>query len=122
MIYLLSAVLCLAAGIMTTFYLLGVSRAETAVEGQDHDTYRKRAKTRGETFVNSYDLGKVKNLQLFFNIGEDGYPLYTLFLPFRLLPYTDGWSWARKEGYLRHYGVRRGEEVTDDEDEEIYVF
>lgn len=33
------------------------------------------------------------------------------------MPYTDGRAWARKGGLERHDGVRRGEELTDEEDE-----
>jgi hypothetical protein len=43
-------------------------------------------------------------------------PIYTLFLPFRVPPYTDGRSWARRSGLERHNGVRVGEELTDEED------
>lgn len=45
-------------------------------------------------------------------------PIYTLFFPFRIMPYTDGRSWARREGYERHRGVREGEELTDEEDDD----
>ncbi|KAG6848936.1 hypothetical protein H0H93_012667 [Arthromyces matolae] len=119
LIYLLAAVLCLAVGIMCSYHVWSVSWGETAVEAQDHEVYTKRAKSRGETFINSYDLGKLRNLQLFFNIGEAGYPFYTLFIPFRIMPYTDGRSWARRKGYERHHGVRRGEELTDEEEEDL---
>ena len=44
-------------------------------------------------------------------------PLYTLIIPFRIEPYTDGRSWARKPGLEQHRGVRPGEELTDEEDE-----
>jgi palmitoyltransferase len=43
-------------------------------------------------------------------------PVYTLFLPLRVPPYTDGHSWARKQGLERHNGVHVGEELTDEED------
>lgn len=33
------------------------------------------------------------------------------------MPYTDGRSWARRDGYERHRGVRQGEELTDEEDD-----
>ncbi|KAK7006269.1 Palmitoyltransferase [Favolaschia claudopus] len=118
MTYILAAVMALAVGIMCAFHLWGVAHGETTVEGQDHEVYRKMAKSRGETFVNSYDLGKRRNLQLFFNVGENGYPLHTLLLPLRLNPYTDGRSWARREGYERHRGVRVGEELTDEDEED----
>ncbi|KAG6812667.1 hypothetical protein H0H92_001425 [Tricholoma furcatifolium] len=114
--YLLAVVLFLAVGIMLSYHLWSISSGETTVEAQDHEVYSKKARSRGEMFVNSYDLGRKRNLQLFFNIGEAGYPVYTLFVPFRIMPYTDGRSWARKEGYDRHYGVRRGEELTDEEE------
>ena len=41
----------------------------------------------------------------------------TLFLPLRLNPYTDGFSWARKDGYERHLGIHHGEELTDGDDD-----
>lgn len=44
-------------------------------------------------------------------------PLYTLLLPLRIMPYTDGRSWARREGFDRHHGLRQGEELTDEEDD-----
>ncbi|KAF5342559.1 hypothetical protein D9611_002060 [Ephemerocybe angulata] len=118
MIYILSAVLCFAVGVMLSFHLWGISNGETSVEAQDHEQYRHRAKVRRETFVNSYDLGRKRNLLLFFNIGENGYPWYTLVLPLRILPYTDGRSWARQEGYDRHLGIRAGEELTDESEDE----
>ncbi|KAJ7153812.1 DHHC palmitoyltransferase-domain-containing protein [Mycena filopes] len=117
MIYILSVVMALAVGVMCTYHLWGVMHGETTVEAQDHEVYRRMAKSRNETFVNSYDLGKRRNLALFFNVGENGYPLYTLFIPFRINPYTDGRSWARREGYVAHRGVRQGEELTDEDDD-----
>ncbi|EIM86060.1 zf-DHHC-domain-containing protein [Stereum hirsutum FP-91666 SS1] len=118
MSYILAAVMCLAVGIMAAWHLWSVAIGETSCEGHDFEIYRKLAKSRGETFVNSYDLGKRKNLELFFNLGRDGYPIYTLFFPFRIEPYTDGRSWARRPGLERHRGVREGEDLTDEEEEE----
>lgn len=118
MSYMLSIVLCLAVFIMLLWHIWSISKGETSVEAQDHEIYRKIAKERGEAFVNSYDLGKRKNLALFFNIGQHRYPLYTLLLPFRTMPYTDGFSWARRDGLRRHHGVREGEELTDEDDED----
>ncbi|KAF8910477.1 DHHC palmitoyltransferase-domain-containing protein [Gymnopilus junonius] len=119
MIFILSAVIWFAVGIMLSYHLYGVSRGETSVEAQDHEEYRKKAKERNENFVNSYDLGRKKNFAFFFNVGETGYPITTLFIPFRINPYTDGYSWARQEGYDRHQGLRQGEELTDDDEEDI---
>jgi palmitoyltransferase len=118
MIYILSAVLFLAVGVMFTYHLSLIACGETSVEAQDNEVYIRHAKERNEKFVNSYDCGKWKNLQFFFNIGEGGYSRLTLFLPLRLDPYTDGFSWARKDGYEKHLGVLKGEELTDEEDED----
>ncbi|PPQ80293.1 hypothetical protein CVT25_003690 [Psilocybe cyanescens] len=118
MIYILSIVLCFAVGVMLSYHLYGISWGETTVEAQDHDEYRKKAKARNEDFVNSYDLGKKENLAFFFNLGESGYSRLTLFVPLRINPYTDGFSWARRDGYEKHQGVRQGEELTDEEDED----
>jgi palmitoyltransferase len=57
MIYILAVVLCFAVGVMLTWHLWGITKAETSVESQDNEQYRERAKARRETFVNSYDLG-----------------------------------------------------------------
>jgi palmitoyltransferase len=43
-------------------------------------------------------------------------PIYTLFIPLRIEPYTDGRSWARKQGLDRHPGLIVGEELTDEEE------
>ncbi|KAI0342615.1 zf-DHHC-domain-containing protein [Trametopsis cervina] len=116
LIYILAAVLFLAVTVMGSYHLYGVSRGETSVEAQDHEHYRHIAKRRGEDFVNSYDLGRRKNLQIFFNIGRNAYPAYTLIIPLRIEPFTDGRSWARRKGLERHPGIRAGEELTDEED------
>ncbi|THH31492.1 hypothetical protein EUX98_g2690 [Antrodiella citrinella] len=109
---------CFAVTIMTAWHIYGIACGETSVESQDNEHYRKVAKRRGEEFVNSYDLGKLKNLELYFNVGKDGYPLWTLLFPFRVSPYTDGRSWARPKGLERHKGVRKGEELTDEDEED----
>ena len=44
-------------------------------------------------------------------------PWYTLIIPLRIMPYTDGRSWARREGFDHHRGVREGEELTDEDDD-----
>lgn len=72
MIYILAVVLCFAVGVMLAWHLWGVTNGETSVEAQDHEQYSNRAKARDEVFVNSYDLGRKRNLVLFFNVGDGG--------------------------------------------------
>lgn len=62
--YLLAAVLFLAVVVMTSYTLWSIARAETSVESQDYEQYRKVAKGRGEDFVNSFDLGYATDLFL----------------------------------------------------------
>ncbi|THU83162.1 hypothetical protein K435DRAFT_690049, partial [Dendrothele bispora CBS 962.96] len=110
--FILSCVLCFAVGIMQVA-LWSVMKGETSVEAQDHQIYRKVALTKA--FINSFDLVKMQNLKLFFDIREGGYPIYTLFIPFCILSYTGRQSWARREGFERHRGVQRGEELANDD-------
>jgi len=117
LVYILAIVLGFAVTAMAGWHLWGIACGETSVESQDNEHYRRVAKRRGEDFVNSYDLGKLKNLELYFNVGKDGYPLWSLLFPFRVSPYTDGYSWARPKGLERHKGVRAGEELTDDDED-----
>ena len=55
--YILAVVMFFAVTIMAGYHFLSITSAETSVESQDHEQYRKIAKDRGEKFVNSYDLG-----------------------------------------------------------------
>ncbi|THG98152.1 hypothetical protein EW145_g7477 [Phellinidium pouzarii] len=118
LIYILCVVLCFAVGVMLLWHVWSICVAETSVENHDHDVYRRFAKERGQTFENSFDLGKLKNLELFFNLGEGGYSYTSLLLPLRVMPYTDGRTWARRLGYATHRGVQPGEELTDDDDDD----
>ena len=57
MTYILCVVVCFAVSVMLGWHLYSVAIGETAVEGHDHDAYRRMAKERGDVFINSYDLG-----------------------------------------------------------------
>jgi len=113
--YILAVVICLALFVMCGWHVWSIAQGETTVESHDFEGYRKMARSRGDTFINSFDLGPRKNLQLFFNVGPTGYPLYTLLLPLRTAPYTDGWGWTKREGLDRHKGISENEEYTDEE-------
>lgn len=69
--------------------------------------------------MNVYDLGPWRNLQVFFNVGPGmATRYYTLLLPQRVPPYSDGWHWAKRAGLGgRHAGISPQEEFTDDEDQ-----
>lgn len=115
LVYILAVALAFAVGVMLLWQLYLISRGETTVENYDNARYVEVAKRRGTEFINCYDLGYPKNLALFFNIGPQGYTPWTLILPVRCMPYTDGWSWARRPGMVRHQGVDTDDELTDDE-------
>ncbi|KAB5593398.1 Aspartyl-tRNA synthetase [Ceratobasidium theobromae] len=117
-VYILSLALGLAVLVMLLWNIYQIGKGVTTVEGYDHGIYADRARSRGETFVNSYDLGFFKNLAYFFNVIPSGYPLWVLLLPLRTAPYTNGFAWARRQGYTQHAGFREEDEMTDDDYQE----
>ncbi|THU79026.1 hypothetical protein K435DRAFT_845582 [Dendrothele bispora CBS 962.96] len=70
--FILSCVLCFAVGTMLIVALWSFMKGETSVEAQDHEIYRKVALSRGEASIDSYNLRKMQNLNMFFHIGEGG--------------------------------------------------
>lgn len=116
-----SAIMGMAVFILACWHLHLVMQGETSVENQDNGNYRKMAKERNDTFQNVYDLGSIRNLQIFFNVGPGmAYQYYTLFLPIHIEPYSDGWHWAKRKGFGGHHmGISRDEEFTDDEGDPI---
>ncbi|WWC93157.1 uncharacterized protein L201_008124 [Kwoniella dendrophila CBS 6074] len=93
-------VLCLAIGfavsILMLWHLYMVSYGETSIESHDNAYLAGKAKKEGLIYLNPYDLGKRRNLQLFFNIGPNGYSPYTLLFPLALPPASNGWSFSRR--------------------------
>ncbi len=75
-VYMLIYIICFALGLavsaMCAWHLYLVSQGQTSVENHDASTYRKVAASRGETFVNAYNLGVRDNFRVFFNITETG--------------------------------------------------
>nr|ODN95433.1 vacuolar protein [Cryptococcus depauperatus CBS 7855] len=57
---------------------------------------RKCDGPKPEIYLNPYDLGKRRNLQLFFNLGPSGYSPLTLLFPFLIPPTSNGWSFLRR--------------------------
>lgn len=64
-------------------------RGETSVEDAQNSEERIIAAFSGESFVNDYDLGTVRNVLVFFNICSKWDWLF-LVLPYPSRPYTDG--------------------------------
>ena len=106
-----------AVFILALWHLYLAARNETSVESQDHSHYQKTAKERDAVFQSVYDLGWIRNLQIFFNVGPGmAASYYTLLLPVHVEPYSDGWHWAKCAGFGgQHAGIMREEEFTDDE-------
>lgn len=122
-------------GIMAVWQLVQIVRGETSVESSDNgahlsqcedvtlltsvstEYYRQVMKSRGQAFVNPYDLGRRRNLAYFFNVrpfSRRGW--LSVLLPIRVPPASDGWSWEKREGWERRV-VMYAEELTDEEDE-----
>ncbi|PWY97720.1 hypothetical protein BCV70DRAFT_44563 [Testicularia cyperi] len=120
LLFVLAVVMGFALAVMAGWQLVLVSRGETSVESNDNGHYRELAKQRGQDFVNVYDVGPRRNLELFFNVGAgSSYPYYTIFLPMRVPPYSDGWHWAKRRGLNgKHAGIQPEEQLTDEEFED----
>lgn len=117
LVYVLAVTLSIAVSVMLWWHLSSIMKGETTVETHDNYEYTNQAQHRGETFINSYDLGKSRNLKLFFNIGSTGYTPWALLLPLKTAPYSDGWSWVRREGLSGHSGIDLNDQLTDEEED-----
>ncbi|KAF7337106.1 Palmitoyltransferase [Mycena venus] len=138
LIYILAIVMALAVGIMCSFHLWTVAHGETTVESQDHEIYRRMAKSRNETFVNSYDLGSVLHLSntssslIIFciicteNAVTSSYSLTSAKTdtrstpsssPSASIPTPTGERGHGVKGTRLIGGVRQGEELTDEDEE-----
>lgn len=116
--FLLAFIMGICLIIMGGNHLLLVSQAETSVENADADQYRHLAKRKGRVFRNVYDLGRRKNLSLFWNLTPTRSTFHAL-LPYHFPPYSDGWHWAKRRGLGGYnWGVSADEEFTDDEEQE----
>jgi palmitoyltransferase len=69
--WVLAAVMAVGLGVMSMWQLVLVAHGETSVESHDNAHYEALSKRRGKSFANVYDLGPRRNLELFFNVGED---------------------------------------------------
>jgi palmitoyltransferase len=69
---ILSLVIGCAMTVMASWQLWLIARGETTVEASDNGYYRTLLEKQGRTFLNPYDLGRLQNLQLFFNVAPLG--------------------------------------------------
>ena len=69
---LCGAIVGIAVPILLFWHLHLISRGETSIEAHDNEYFAKKAKENGMVYVNPYDLGKRRNLELFFNVGQEG--------------------------------------------------
>ncbi|WVQ75214.1 hypothetical protein IAR50_004826 [Cryptococcus sp. DSM 104548] len=96
MIWVLAAAIGFAVAVLCSWHLYMVSKGETSIESHDNDYLANKAKKEGLIYLNPYDLGRRRNLELFFNIGPGGYSPYTLLFPFLIPPYSNGWAFPRR--------------------------
>ncbi|SPO26983.1 uncharacterized protein UTRI_10448_B [Ustilago trichophora] len=120
LLFILALVMGLALAVMAGWQVILVGRGETSVESQDNAHYRELAKKRGQEFVNVYDVGWRRNIELFFNVGPgSAFGWHTIFLPVRIPPYSDGWHFAKRRGLSgKHAGIELQEQLTDEEFED----
>ncbi|KAI8847660.1 DHHC palmitoyltransferase-domain-containing protein [Chytridium lagenaria] len=97
--FLLSVSLTLAVGGLAAWNLFLVLTGQTTIEYQNNKMNAIFAKSRGETFINEFDLGTRRNFIIFFNISPK-YPLYTLFIPSIVPPVGDGTEYITASSML----------------------
>lgn len=116
--WVLALALGVTIGIMFGWQLMLIAKGETTVESSDNEYYRQLFSRRGQKYVNPFDLGVRGNLKEFFNTGRVGrWGWYTVFIPLKIPPASDGWSWPKRPGWENQV-LPLAEELTDEEDEE----
>ncbi|TPX48934.1 hypothetical protein SeMB42_g02794 [Synchytrium endobioticum] len=85
--FLLAGVISVALGLLVGFHTYLI-----LTEFYENQYQRKAARARGEAFFNEYDLGRRRNVAIFFNIGKR-YKWWTMLLPIRVPPLGDGTTW-----------------------------
>ncbi|WVO13681.1 hypothetical protein L204_101302 [Cryptococcus depauperatus] len=95
-LWVLAVAIGFAVPILCGWHLYMVSNGETSIESHDNAYLEGRATAEGLIYLNPYDLGKRRNLQLFFNLGPSGYSPLTLLFPFLIPPTSNGWSFLRR--------------------------
>ncbi|ORY24666.1 DHHC palmitoyltransferase-domain-containing protein [Naematelia encephala] len=96
LVYVLALAIGIAVPVLMSWHLYMVSNGETSIESHDNDYLGRKAKAEGLIYLNPYDLGRRRNLETFFNIGPNGYPMTTLLFPLLIPPASNGWSFPRR--------------------------
>ncbi|WVQ96343.1 hypothetical protein IAU59_003447 [Kwoniella sp. CBS 9459] len=96
LIYVLCGAIGFAVTVLMLWHMHMVSYGETSIESHDNAYLAKKAKKEGLIYLNPYDLGRRRNIELFFNIGPGGYSPYSLLLPLVIPPASNGWSFPRR--------------------------
>jgi len=116
-LWVITSCIGFALFVMASWQFWIIARGETSVESSDNDYYRKLAQSKGKVYRHPFDLGLRQNLEYFFNIGPDRFPAYTILLPWPFPPASDGWAYAKREGW-EDAAIHVDDELTDEEDEE----
>ncbi|WWD19997.1 hypothetical protein CI109_104470 [Kwoniella shandongensis] len=96
LIYVLCIAIGVAVPVLMSWHLYMVSKGETSIESHDNAYLEKKAQQEGLIYLNPYDLGRRRNLELFFNVGPGGYSMYTLLFPLVIPPSSNGWTFTRR--------------------------
>ncbi|OCF40180.1 vacuolar protein [Kwoniella heveanensis CBS 569] len=96
LIYVLCGAIGFAVTVLMLWHMYMVSYGETSIESHDNAYLAKKAKKEGLIYLNPFDLGRRRNIELFFNIAPGGYSPYTLLFPLVIPPASNGWSFPRR--------------------------
>jgi palmitoyltransferase len=88
-IYLVALLIGFAITAMAIWHTWLIATSQTTVEQYINEYKKSQARAAGQSFVNEYDLGTIRNFQEFFNIGTHRHWI-TIFIPMRIPPRSDG--------------------------------
>jgi palmitoyltransferase len=62
----------IAVPVLMLWHVYMASKNETSIESHDNSYLETKARAEGLIYLNPYDLGRKRNLEMFFNVGPNG--------------------------------------------------
>eukprot|EP01111_Echinosteliopsis_oligospora_P012193 TRINITY_DN4152_c0_g1_i4.p1 TRINITY_DN4152_c0_g1~~TRINITY_DN4152_c0_g1_i4.p1 ORF type:complete len:273 (+),score=18.07 TRINITY_DN4152_c0_g1_i4:283-1101(+) len=97
-VFVMCVSVCFAVGILLGWHIYLVVSGQTTIEFYYNKTKEKQARQRGEIHYHDYDLGRVKNFQVFF--GQGRY-VFSWLMPTLRPPPGDGIVYLTRAEHLR---------------------
>ncbi|KAJ3119435.1 hypothetical protein HK101_007213, partial [Irineochytrium annulatum] len=102
--FLLSISLTVAVGGLGAWNMYLNVTNQTTIEFNINSMNAEKAKNRGESYLNEFDLGTKRNLLVFFNVSKQ-HPWWKMLLPLRVPPVGDGTDYLKASNMLSRGGA-----------------